>query len=418
MIKFFVATFQHLELAAAVFTVLWALINILKSNAVRKTACYVLTAALAVSLVLAILKHNTRLINQEYVSIILLIPLCLVLVFLLGFTTRKLFNKAGSQDKPLPFSHICVITAFAAITLYTLPDYFIKPTDFVLSDVSWFSTEFLFAALGFAAATCLIFLSAVTMKAALLRLRQTLSLFIIISVVVIGIAFYGSTLVQLLLLRGFLPFNTFFFELVRITRNNQDAFAYACLAVFLITAVLLTAKNLPKVKDAQNPAQTRILKAKRRFGIRLGSLLAVLCIIGILNLSAIQAYSNRGFTLSPAESFMQTDTEARISLEQVSDSRLHRFAYTTPDGIEVRFIIIQKQGSSFGIGFDACEICGATGYYERDGQVICMLCDVVMNINTIGYRGGCNPIPLPYRIESGHIVIELVDLEVEKRRFR
>ena len=56
---------------------------------------------------------------------------------------------------------------------------------------------------------------------------------------------------------------------------------------------------------------------------------------------------------------------------------------------------------------DACDICGETGYYEKNGQVVCNLCDVVMNINTIGFKGGCNPIVIDYSIENGHIVVPI-----------
>ena len=107
-----------------------------------------------------------------------------------------------------------------------------------------------------------------------------------------------------------------------------------------------------------------------------------------------------------------------ISLDQVSDGHLHRFTYTTSEGyttssgyvtkggVGVRVIVIKKPNSnSYGVGLDACDICGTTGYYERDGQVVCNKCDVVMNINTIGFKGGCNPIVIDYNIKDGYINI-------------
>ena len=72
----------------------------------------------------------------------------------------------------------------------------------------------------------------------------------------------------------------------------------------------------------------------------------------------------------------------------------------------IRFIIIKKpNSSSYGIGLDACDICGETGYFERNGQVVCKLCDVVMNINTIGFKGGCNPKVIDYSIKDGQIIV-------------
>ena len=83
----------------------------------------------------------------------------------------------------------------------------------------------------------------------------------------------------------------------------------------------------------------------------------------------------------------------------------------------MRFIIVQKKGTSFGVGFDACEVCGNVGYYERKNEVVCNRCDVVMNKNTIGLKGGCNPIPLEYSIEDGGIVVYTEALDRESYRF-
>jgi uncharacterized membrane protein len=84
----------------------------------------------------------------------------------------------------------------------------------------------------------------------------------------------------------------------------------------------------------------------------------------------------------------------------------------------MRFIVIKKNAVAYGVGLDACDICGPTGYYERKGEVICRLCDVVMNISTIGFKGGCNPVPLAYTLRSGDMVINVEDLETERNRFK
>ena len=109
---------------------------------------------------------------------------------------------------------------------------------------------------------------------------------------------------------------------------------------------------------------------------------------------------------------------AVVPLENVQDGHLHRYAYRTKNGTTVRFIIIRKGGNAYGVGLDACEICGPTGYIERDDQVVCKLCDVVMNKQTIGMPGGCNPIPLEYKVESGGIRIAEEKLEAAKKHFR
>ena len=126
------------------------------------------------------------------------------------------------------------------------------------------------------------------------------------------------------------------------------------------------------------------------------------------------------FEIAPIEDAAKVDDEnVWVGFDQVEDGHLHRFAYKTDKGIEVRFIIIKKPNSSaYGVGLDACDICGETGYYEKKGQVVCKLCDVVMNIQTIGFKGGCNPIVIPYKIEDGYIKVAISGLEENQDEFK
>jgi len=122
--------------------------------------------------------------------------------------------------------------------------------------------------------------------------------------------------------------------------------------------------------------------------------------------------------ITPAVPVSAVQGAIAIPLEKVSDGRLHRFSFRASNGTTLRFIIIKKSGSAYGVGLDACDICGPTGYYEREDQVVCKLCDVVMNKATIGFKGGCNPVPLEYKMTAGKLVIPAAALEKEKGRFK
>ena len=99
---------------------------------------------------------------------------------------------------------------------------------------------------------------------------------------------------------------------------------------------------------------------------------------------------------------------------------MHKFSYVTSGGYDVRFLIVKKpSGSAYGVGLDACDICGIAGYYERgDDEVVCRRCDVVMNKNTIGFKGGCNPVPFEYEVRAGKIFIDVKELEKHEKRFK
>lgn len=66
--------------------------------------------------------------------------------------------------------------------------------------------------------------------------------------------------------------------------------------------------------------------------------------------------------------------------------------------------------------YDACNVCGDTGYYQDGNKFVCINCDVVMNKLTLGFPGGCNPIPLEHNKDDA-ITITVDDLIVEKDTF-
>lgn len=420
MLKFFVSTAVDLTICALSLAVFLSLLGRLNKTTALKSAVRSLLLTVVIAFVFACVKHNTRLINQELVNIAVLSAACIgALYFIISLSLQHLRGGAAPRGGIFTFVDCLILSLYAcAVLFYVLPEYFLDPTDFVLSNQSVFSTEFLFRGLGWLAGSLLMLLLAVASFYIVRRLGDTQALVFSCLIVAVGFIAHGSTLLQLLLARRIIPFNRSLFAYVKFAINNADVFILAALIITFIPCLLLLWRYRLPLGTFANPALRRKALAFVKRGRRLSVYCALLLVLTTLDITVGKAYLNRGFTLSPAESYELDDTYARIPLTQISDRHLHRFEYQTSDGITVRFIIIQKQGSSFGVGYDACEICGATGYYERNGQVVCMLCDVVMNINTIGYKGGCNPIPLPYSIEEGALLIERSALEVEKRRFR
>jgi hypothetical protein len=168
---------------------------------------------------------------------------------------------------------------------------------------------------------------------------------------------------------------------------------------------------------ATNPALRRKARAAWRTTRRWGTVVVVGFALVVFSLTAVKAYSEREVELTPAEPMQYVGSNIQIPLESIDDGHLHRFAHITEKGTEVRFIIIKKNEVAYGVGLDACNVCGATGYYERDDEVVCKMCDVVMNKQTIGFPGGCNPIPLEFTIADGVFSVEVALLEQEAGRF-
>lgn len=167
-----------------------------------------------------------------------------------------------------------------------------------------------------------------------------------------------------------------------------------------------------------NEAGVRARIAFRRRAVAAGawSMAAAIALTALLAWGTYEL-NKQPFTSEPEE-YSLVDGVATIPFSQVEDGHLHRFAYTAADGTEMRFIIILKNGGAYGVGLDACETCGDAGYYEQDGKIICKRCDVAINLATIGFKGGCNPIPFPYQVDDGAIIIHAADLDALSAHFQ
>lgn len=230
-----------------------------------------------------------------------------------------------------------------------------------------------------------------------------------------------STIVQILFARGVFPLTPRAMKILVPLINNMDKYIYALIAVSLVWTLLAVASFLrrrERLSTDWNSAVQRKFKAGERSRKRWAAAIVSLLIMlpGLIGLDAYLA--GRTVELSAAEP-VAPDHNHNIVIPRASvdDRNLHRFGYTAADGTMVRFIIIRKSETTYGVGFDACKICGSTGYYQKNGKVICRKCDVIMNIPTIGFEGGCNPIPLPYQMNEGNLVIASADLEKETATF-
>ena len=226
-------------------------------------------------------------------------------------------------------------------------------------------------------------------------------------------------LLQILIVRRFISPQQWMMDLVIFILAHVNLFTFIFMVLVLLLTVLLYTKAKTTSLVGNNPAQIRKLKASLRRDRRTSLLLMAGVAITAYTVTRARYIFEKGVELTPAEPVtLNADGLVVIPLEQVNDGNLHRYGYQTTDGTLVRFIVIKKSENAYGVGFDACDICGASGYYQRGNQVVCSLCDVVMNIATIGFSGGCNPVPLKYEILDGNMIIRPTHLEVEKSRFK
>ena len=203
------------------------------------------------------------------------------------------------------------------------------------------------------------------------------------------------------------------------TANHSMLFIWAVALLAAVVLGIAFAQSIRVTEPYDNPAQHRKLRAKNRRYRRMACAGVALTLVFVGFMTLVKGYDTRVIELSAPETYTVDDENIYVPLESVNDFHLHRFEYTTENNVAVRWIVVRKPNSAaYGVGLDACEVCGNAGYYERNGVVVCRRCDVVMNTSTIGFKGGCNPIPLSYEVGDGNLIFKLEDIIAGEREFK
>ena len=412
MLKYLVLVTKDLLTAGILMGLLYAYIHKLYGPRGRRVLTIGTIAGFAASIVMSVIKNRTRLVDLGMWNVrtftVSLIALVLFMVFLA-------LAKKGKGEKAVPI--LAAILAFTCV-FYALPDIYALPFDFNLGGQSLYSTAFFFRLLGFLLGILVSFLACLATDHAGKRLSPGLLSGLMSFALIVNGVQQLMKVIQVLLAKRLIPSNHTLFTLAKYAANYSDLFIYASIAVAAVIAVVLLVKSCHVSEPYDNPAQHRKIRAAWRNTRRWCVLLLVCCVAGVLCMTLFTSLSEKKVELSPPEECEQRGDDLYISFDQVADGHLHRFVYTTEDGVDVRFIIIKKpNGMAYGVGLDACDICGETGYYEHNGQVVCSLCDVVMNINTIGFKGGCNPIVIDYSVENGYIIVPTYTLVEHQNEF-
>ena len=368
------------------------------------------------AIIYAILKRNTGIAVREYYDLGVIIPWCIIVIpLLISWSLRNSFQQ------PIVKILLAVLTAVAIglITAQCLPNILLYPFGFDVGMESIFNNDYLFKWVGYGFALLVCGLIGGLIYRLCARLSTRLVMVIATFAIIIFTIQNAINLLQILIVRRFISPQQWMMDLVIFILAHVNLFTFIFMVLVLLLTVLLYTKAKTTSLVGNNPAQIRKLKASLRRDRRTSLLLMAGVAITAYTVTRARYIFEKGVELTPAEPVtLNADGLIVIPLEQVNDGNLHRYGYQTTDGTLVRFIVIKKSENAYGVGFDACDICGASGYYQRGNQVVCILCDVVMNIATIGFSGGCNPVPLKYEILDGNMIIRPTHLEAEKSRFK
>ena len=383
------------------------------------------------SVALAIVKFNTKLIISShwnhyiYAILMTLTILFLVLTFCFG---RKEKQSSGTGSTIL-----CITGSLisAVMIFYSLPGVLLYPFSFNTMGQGYLSSYYLVRMAGWLGALVLLLIYSCLLShcASDIKPYTWVPALLNANLLVFAVYCFGRFFVPWVNRAKWLGWSVKYTDeaygwignWMMFTADYSMLFIWITAGLVVLLCVFFFRQGTILREKYDNPAQLRKLKARNRHWRRMAVGTLVCIVLFSLILTVVKTNDTKQVELSAPESYT-VDAGAGVVLvpaEAVNDGHLHRFEYRTENNIDVRWIVVKKPNSaSYGVGLDACEVCGNAGYFERNGQVVCKRCDVVMNINTIGFKGGCNPIPLAYEVRDGNLVFKLEDLTAGEKEFK
>ncbi len=199
-----------------------------------------------------------------------------------------------------------------------------------------------------------------------------------------------------------------------IVRN--DLFFFVTIIALAALMVLFDAKRRQPVLEPASAAERRKAAwTARKERLWMASVYGF-SFVFIALVTAEFIYAKSVSALSPATEVSFMNGQVTIPLTQVSDGDLHRYQ-AQENGTEIRFWLYQKPDGRIATVFDACEICGAVGFYKSGNMVVCKNCAAPINPQSVGAKGGCNPVPLKATQTADSVIIQEADIAAGGRMF-
>ena len=424
MRKFYIDVINYLAIFAFLLGIITALLVKYKKLYLNIVVGLVSLVGLACSVTMTVFKQlypqKMVKISLQYNRWALAIGMLFMLVALV-LQIIKTFRKC-ENDKLCIASAISIIFSTVAVWFLgftIIPQVYAMTKEFVAFGENSFGTQSLLRLGGFLLGLLTIFLIALSVQKVYFRLKPCLAKVFALAIFFVGsMDFFLRGVSALARLRLLKSSNPFVFNVMILEDKSTTYIAILFAIVACIFSFLLFKDSRKVVGTFKNNALLRLEKARLKNNKHWLSSLAFFSILSVFAITVIHSHITKPVALTPPQPYQEEGNMIVIPLTDVEDGHLHRFSYTATGGNNVRFIVVKKpKGGSYGIGLDACDICGLAGYYERNDEVVCKRCDVVMNKSTIGFKGGCNPVPFEYEIKDKKIYIDKATLEKEKDRF-
>jgi uncharacterized membrane protein len=103
--------------------------------------------------------------------------------------------------------------------------------------------------------------------------------------------------------------------------------------------------------------------------------------------------------------------DLRISFNQLEPGRLYLFHYSETSNPQNQFLVQRASDGSLTVARTTCRACysSAHEHYVSDAGLVCGRCKHPMH-STAAKTGGCDLIPVPYKLDGDHLVVKARDV--------
>lgn len=413
MLQAFIITLREGVEAALIVGITLAYLRKIGRNDLRKTVYAALASAFVASIAVAVVISRTNLNEDIFEGWIMLVAAFFVIsmVIFMMRTGRKLKGEIEGKVGSLAGKN-AAFGLFAFVFLMVLREG--AETVLILSAVTLNSTE-LMSFLGTLAGV----LAAIAFGVMFVKgsVRINLQKFFRVTTAILFLVAAQLLISGLheLSENGILPSSKREMAIVGpIVRN--ELFFFVTIVALAALMILFDAKRRQVVPEATSPAaQRKAVWSARRERLWMTSVY-VSSFIFIAMVTAEFVYAKSKSELPPSTEVTFTNGRVAIPLAQLSDGDLHRFQ-ARENGTEIRFWLYQKPDGKIATVFDACQICGAAGFYKTANGVVCKNCGAPINPQSVGNTGGCNPVPLKATQTADAVIIEEADVAAHSRLF-
>ena len=198
---------------------------------------------------------------------------------------------------------------------------------------------------------------------------------------------------------------------------SNDWFFFVTIFALAALMILFEAKRREPLMAAASPAERRkaAWSARRERLWMISVLTFSFMFIALITAEFVYAKSvsnipagDRGHVYQRAR---EHSAGADLQMATCTASRRKRTATA------IRFWLYQKPDGKIATVFDACQICGAVGFYKSGNGVVCKNCAAPINPQSVGTAGGCNPVPLKATQTADAVIIEEADIAAGGRMF-